>query len=171
MASVLMDHDSYVLLLGSPVVFMSLMILSPLKNGIIEQGAALLQLSNTKQFNDQLLVRAAKELEDNDRISDAIKLYNLAGDYTTVISCLAQALGNSISQPTPDDKARTVEKTAGDILRHYQRTNRAAGKDRDAVVRLLRVRDALDAKAAGRPELALEVSVSFVESKGVSFGL
>ncbi|KAF4572443.1 Nuclear pore protein [Pleurotus pulmonarius] len=126
-------------------------------NGIIEQGAALLQLSNTKQFNDQLLVRAAKELEDNDRISDAIKLYNLAGDYTTVISCLAQALGNSISQPTPDDKARMVEKTAGDILRHYQRTNRAAGKDRDAVVRLLRVRDALDAKAAGRPELALEI--------------
>jgi len=85
-------------------------------------------------------------------------LYDLAGDNATVMSCLAQALGSTISLPSPDEKARSVEKTAGDILRNYERTNRAAGKDRDAVVKLLKVREAMDAKNAGRPEVAIDVS-------------
>jgi hypothetical protein len=50
-----------------------------------------------------------------------------------------------------------MEQTATEILRHYERTNRAVGRDRDAVIRLLRIREAMDAKAAGRPEVALEV--------------
>lgn len=94
---------------------------------------------------------------ENDRIPEAIKLYNLAGDYTTVIACLAQALGGSISQPSGDENARAIERTAADILRHYERTNRAVGRDREAVIRLLRVREAKDAKEAGRVEIALEV--------------
>ena len=57
-----------------------------------------------------------------------------------------------------DEKAQTIEQTAAEILRHYERTNRAVGKERDAVIRLLRVREAMKAKGAGRPELALEVS-------------
>ena len=85
-------------------------------------------------------------------------MYDLAGDNATVMSCLAQALGSTISLPSPDEKARSVEKTAGDILRNYERTNRAAGKDRDAVVKLLKVREAMDAKNAGRPEVAIDVS-------------
>ena len=90
-------------------------------------------------------------------MAEAIKLYNLAGDYSTVVSCLAQALGNTIAQPTPDEKARTIEKTAADIIWHYERTNRAVGKDRDAVVRLLKIREAMNAKNAGRPEVSLDV--------------
>ncbi|KAF8876484.1 nucleoporin-interacting protein NIC96 [Infundibulicybe gibba] len=129
-------------------------------SGVIEQGATLLQLSDSKHFNEQILVRAAKHSEENNRISEAIKLYNLAGDYSTVIACLAQALGNTVGQPSPDDKARTIEKTAGDILRHYERMNRAVGKERDAVIRLLRIREATDAKNAGRPEVALEIMES-----------
>lgn len=129
-----------------------------LKSGVIEQGASLLQLQDSKQFNEQILVRAAKHSEENDRVPEAIKLYNLAGDYSTVISCLAQALGNTIAQPSPDEKARSIEKTAAEILHHYERTNRAVGKDRDAVIRLLRIREAVDAKHAGRPETALDVS-------------
>jgi nuclear pore complex protein Nup93 len=127
------------------------------QNGIIEQGATLLQLKDSKQFNEQILVRAAKHSEENDRISEAIKLYNLAEDYSTVISCLAQSLGNTITQPSPDEKARVLEKVASEVLRHYERMNRAVGKDRDAVVRLLRIREAMDAKHAGRPEVALDV--------------
>lgn len=50
-----------------------------------------------------------------------------------------------------------MERTAADVLRHYERTNRAVGKERDAVIRLLRVREAMDAKDAGRIEQALEV--------------
>ena len=88
---------------------------------------------------------------------EAIKLYNLAGEYATVVGVLARALGNTIAQPSVDDKARGVERTAADVLRHYERTNRAAGKERDAVARLLRVREAMDAKDAGRVEQALEV--------------
>jgi nuclear pore complex protein Nup93 len=84
-------------------------------NGIIEQGISLLRLQDVRQFNDQILVRAAKDSEENDRIAEAIKLYNLAGDYFTVVSCLAQALGNTIAQPTPDEKGRVIEKTAADI--------------------------------------------------------
>jgi nuclear pore complex protein Nup93 len=130
------------------------------QSGVVEQGASLLQLKDSKQFNEQILVRAAKHSEENDRISEAIKLYNLAEDYSTVISCLAQSLGNTISQPSPDGKARALEKTAAEVLRHYERMNRAVGKDRDAVVRLLRIREAMDAKNAGRPEVALDVGFS-----------
>ena len=88
----------------------------------------------------------------------AIKLYNLAGDYNTVISCLVRALGNAIDQPNGDEAARSIERIAADILRHYERTNRAVGREREAVIRLLRVREALEAKEAGRMESALEVS-------------
>lgn len=126
-------------------------------NGVIEQGASLLQLKDAREYNAQILIRAARHCEENDRISEAIKLYNLAGDYVTVISCLAQALGNTIGQPSPDEKARTIEKTAADILRHYERTNRAVGKERDAVIKLLKIREASDAKNSGRPEAAFEI--------------
>ncbi|KAF8624791.1 hypothetical protein AX15_005680 [Amanita polypyramis BW_CC] len=129
-------------------------------SGIIEQGASLLHLEDNKQFNDQILIHAAKNSEENDRIAEAIKLYNLASDYSTVVSCLAQALGNTTAQPTPDEKARAIEKTAADIISHYEKTNRAVGKDRDAVVRLLKIREAMNAKNAGRPEVALDIMES-----------
>jgi len=117
-----------------------------------------LQLHDSKQFHENILIRAAKHSEENDRIPEAIKLYNLAGDYTTVVACLAQALGNTIAQPNRDSQnVKLIEQTAAEILRNYERTNKAVGKDRDAVVRLLRIRDAMDAKRAGRMEVALDV--------------
>ena len=62
-----------------------------------------------------------------------------------------------MAQASPDEKARGLEKTAAEILRHYERANRAVGRERDAVVRLLRIREAVDAKNGGRPEVALDV--------------
>ncbi|KAI0641165.1 nucleoporin-interacting protein NIC96 [Trametes meyenii] len=129
-------------------------------SGAIEQNAPLLKLEDSREYNEQILVRAAKSSEEADRIPEAIKLYNLAGDYNTVIGVLAQALGNTIAQPSVDEKARAIERTAADVLRHYERTNRAVGKERDAVIRLLRVREAMDAKDAGRVESALEIMES-----------
>ncbi|KIM52369.1 hypothetical protein SCLCIDRAFT_1164109 [Scleroderma citrinum Foug A] len=130
-------------------------------SGIIEQGAPLLHLQSAAQYNEQILVRAARECEENDRIPEAIKLYNLAGDYATVIACLAQALGNTLSLPSAEnEKGKVIEKTAVEILRHYERMNRGVGKDREAAVRLLRVREAINAKHAGRPDLALEIMES-----------
>jgi nuclear pore complex protein Nup93 len=64
-----------------------------LKSGVVEQGAALLQLQDSKRFNEEILIQAARHSEERDRIPEAIKLYNLAGDYSTVVFCLAQALG------------------------------------------------------------------------------
>ncbi|KAI0289329.1 nucleoporin interacting component Nup93/Nic96, partial [Multifurca ochricompacta] len=89
--------------------------------GVIEQAAPLL-----KNF-----LPAARQAEESDRVLQGIKLNNLAGEYTTVISSLATALGTTMG--------------------------RAAGRGRDAVVKLLRVREALDAKADGRLDRALEV--------------
>ncbi|KAF9242364.1 Nup93/Nic96-domain-containing protein [Melanogaster broomeanus] len=132
-------------------------------SGVIEQGASLLQLQSTAQYNEQILIRAARECETNDRIPEAIKLYNLAGDYATVIACLAQALGNTLALPTTggeNEKGRIIEKTAVEILRHYERMNRAVGRDRDAAIKLLRVREAVNAKNAGRPDVALEIMES-----------
>ena len=128
------------------------------QSGVVEQGASLLQLKDTSQFNTHILVQAARHSQENDRVPEAVKLYNLAGEYSTVISCLAQALGNTIAQPGGEgEKGRMIERTASDILRHYERTNRAVGKERESVVRLLRIRDAMNAKEAGRLDVTLDV--------------
>ncbi|KAK7688156.1 hypothetical protein QCA50_008526 [Cerrena zonata] len=129
-------------------------------SGFIEQCAPLLKLSDLKDYNNQILIRSAQSSEENSRTAEAIKLFNLAGDYNTVISCLARALGNSITLPNTDENARNIEKTAGEILRHYERMNRATGKERDAVVKLLKVREAMEAKDAGQAELCLEIMES-----------
>lgn len=156
-ASGLTGRASYVLLTSTDIYPLRL-----LQSGAIEQNAPLLKLDDTREYNEHILNRAAKSSEEADRIPEAIKLYNLAGDYTTVISVLAQALGNTLAQPSVDEKARTVERTAADVLRHYERTNRAVGRERDAVIRMLRVREAMDAKDAGRVESALEVRLFFL---------
>ena len=62
---------------------------------------------------------------------------------------------------SPDEKAKGIERTAVEILRHYERGNRGGGKDRDAVVKLLRIREAMEAKNSGRPEVALDVCSFF----------
>lgn len=118
---------------------------------------ALLKLADTAAFNEHILARAAYGAEQADRLPEAVKLYNLAGEYATVVACLARALGATLARPTADESAKAVERTAADIVRHYERTNRAVGKDRDAVVRMLRIRDATKAKEAGRLDITLEV--------------
>ncbi|KAI4517658.1 NIC-domain-containing protein [Schizophyllum commune Loenen D] len=125
--------------------------------GTIEQHMSLLKLRSKQQYNEQILMRAAKESEDNDRTAEAIKLYNLAEDYATVVSCLARALGNTIAQTAPDAKCRALERTAEQILDHYARTNRAAGKDKDAVAKLLKIRRAMNLRNAGELQRAMDV--------------
>ncbi|PPQ86398.1 hypothetical protein CVT26_006124, partial [Gymnopilus dilepis] len=99
----------------------------------------------------------ASQAESNDLLTSAIKLYNLAEQYTTVVSVLARALGTTIAQPSLDEKGRMLERTAGEILRHYERVNRVLGKEGDAVVKLLKIREAREAREAGRNEVALDI--------------
>ncbi|EIW53679.1 NIC-domain-containing protein [Trametes versicolor FP-101664 SS1] len=120
---------------------------SRITSGTIEQNALLLKLDDTREYNKHILNCNVKSSEEADHIPEAIKLYNLAGDYTTVISVLAQALGNTLAQPSVDEKARTC-------------TNRPVGRERDAVISMLRVRKAMDAKDAGHVESALELMES-----------
>ncbi|KAG1838201.1 Nup93/Nic96-domain-containing protein [Suillus subalutaceus] len=99
-----------------------------------------------RAYNEQILVRVARDSEKNDRIPEAIKLYSLAGD---------SAL--SFHPAGETEKGKIIERTAVEILRHYERTNRGVGKDRDAAVRLLHIREALDAKNPGRFDVVLEI--------------
>ncbi|KAF9542861.1 nucleoporin-interacting protein NIC96 [Agrocybe pediades] len=131
--------------------------------GIIERDAKLLHLDDVHEYHTQILTRAARHSAENDRINEAIKLYNLAEDYTTVVSLLASALGNLIAtnpQPNVDEQGRALLKTAAEILRHYERANRGVGRERDAVVRLLRIREAIERKGEGREDVALDIMES-----------
>jgi len=126
--------------------------------GVIEQAAPLLKLNDARELNAEVFVPAARQAEESDCVLQAIKLYNLAGEYTTVINSLATALGTTLAAPGGGgERARSLEAAASDIIRHYERTGRAPGRARDAVVKLLRVREALDAKAEGRLDRALEI--------------
>ena len=116
---------------------------------LVSQGAALLHLRDTNRYHNQILIHAARHAQENNCAAEAIKLYNLAEDYTIAVACLAPALGNTVGLASPDEKAKGNEKTAVGILRHYERWNRGRGKDRDSVVRLLRIREAMDAKNVG----------------------
>jgi len=99
----------------------------------------------------------------------AIKLYNLTGDYETVIACLAQALGDTVAHLNAGgEKRKTVEHTATEIVSHYERTNHAVGRARDAVVRLLHIREVMNPKAEGRVDIALDVSVCFRARGGMA---
>jgi len=80
------------------------------------------------------------------------------------VECLARALGDQVSEPTGGasghgpDEGEELANTAKEVLGHYERTNRASGKAREAVVKLVRIRDARIAREQGLPERALEVS-------------
>jgi nuclear pore complex protein Nup93 len=114
--------------------------------------------SSPTAFATQILTRAARQSEREKRTTEAIRLYHLAGEHETVVECLARALGDQISEPVGgggDDEG--LIETAREVLQHYERTNKAGGKAREAVSKLVRIRDARVAKDQGMPERALEV--------------
>lgn len=140
------------------------------QSGVIEHFAPLLKLPSAESFNAQILIPAAQHSSASDRPLEAIKLYNLAGDYDTVVACLAQALGASIGQPNAGgERGKAVEGTAREIVRHYVRMNRGAGQCREAVEKLLKIREAMGYKEEGRVDLALEVC-RFTSIFSVCFG-
>ncbi|KAG1838217.1 Nup93/Nic96-domain-containing protein, partial [Suillus subalutaceus] len=112
---------------------------------VIEQGVALLHLQKHR-----LVQRTDPRSRD--------QALQPRWGFGTVISCLSLALGNTLAQPAGEtEKGKIIERTAVEILRHYERTNRGVGKDRDAAVRLLHIREALDAKNPGRFDVVLEI--------------
>ncbi|EJD55704.1 nucleoporin-interacting protein NIC96 [Auricularia subglabra TFB-10046 SS5] len=125
-------------------------------SGAIESYMRLLRLPDSKAYNEHILLPAAADAEREGRVNEAIKLYNLAGAYETVVACLARFLGDTITEANTEENMR-LEATAKEILRHYERTNRAAGKERNVVLKLLSAREARECKESGRYDRALEL--------------
>lgn len=127
------------------------------QSGAIEAYTRLLRLADSKAYNEHVLLPAAAETEREGRFTEAIRLYNLAGAYETVIACLARVLGESVTEPSAATSG--LEATAREIIRHYERTNRVAGQ-RGVVLKLLNAREARECKDAGRLDRALELMES-----------
>jgi nuclear pore complex protein Nup93 len=103
------------------------------QTGVIEQAAPMLKPHDAQELNAEVFVPAAQQAEERDRVLQAIKLYNLAGEYTTVVSSLAIALGTTLAAPGGGERPRSLE-AAAIIIRHYERMGRAPGRVRDAAV-------------------------------------
>ncbi|KAF5393678.1 hypothetical protein D9757_000346 [Collybiopsis confluens] len=99
----------------------------------------------TSDYKSQVLIPTASSLLSSDRLPEAIKLYDLAGEYDTVVGCLAQALGNLVASGSAAtglggsggitwsasgeqaSRAKELEKTAREILTVYERLGRGTG--------------------------------------------
>ncbi|KAJ4471638.1 Nup93/Nic96-domain-containing protein [Lentinula lateritia] len=123
----------------------------------------------TSDYKSQILLPTMSSLLSNSHLTKAIKLYELAGEYDTVVSCLAQALGNLVTSGSmtsglgaegmtwsatgdQQDRTKELEKTAREILTVYKRLGRGTGlgvsgpsgsnpggKDRDVCIKLLKI--------------------------------
>ncbi|KAF8823284.1 hypothetical protein HHX47_DHR10000352 [Lentinula edodes] len=141
----------------------------------------------TSDYKSQILLPTASSLLSNDRLTEAIKLYDLAGEYDTVVGCLAQAFGNLVTSGSTtsglgaggmtwsatgdqQDRRKELEKTAREIPTVYERLGRGiglgvsgpsgyntGGKDRDACVKLLKILEASERGQDGHVERALEI--------------
>ncbi len=64
--------------------------------GYLAKHSRLLGLSSTdSSFMKEITVKAAEKCEADDRLSDALQLYNLASDYTRVINLLLKSLAKT----------------------------------------------------------------------------
>lgn len=110
------------------------------------------------RYHEVILLPAAKLSERENRINEAIKLYNMAESPDTVLACLARALSNVIADPhNTSTSPSELEQTAADILRHYEKTNKGLGNGKDTVIKLLHIRTAQDAWEKGHIDAALQV--------------
>ncbi|KAH7100231.1 nucleoporin-interacting protein NIC96 [Auriculariales sp. MPI-PUGE-AT-0066] len=130
-------------------------------SGAIEHYAKLLGLADAKAVNDSILTPAAAEAENSGKLEHAIRLYNLAGAYDVVVRSLARVLAETVGDPVaggvPDEQeAVRLEATAREIMRHYERLNRAAGKERVVISKLFLARDGQKHLQARRYDRALE---------------
>lgn len=128
------------------------------QTGVLEHYLPLLQLNSTPEYYDIILKGAATMCEEDRRITDAIKLYNLAGARDTVISCLARALGELLSEPGGGGvEGQELENIAQQVIRMYDLRGERT-KESQEVMKLIRARSAMDRYAQGDMEGALEVS-------------
>ncbi|WFD29131.1 nuclear pore complex subunit [Malassezia sp. CBS 17886] len=69
--------------------------------GLIEQNLALLHLQGQRDFLRTIVQSAAHQCEGEQRVTDAVLLYDSAGDYDTVLAVLNRALSATLRDPAP----------------------------------------------------------------------
>ena len=122
----------------------------------------LLRLGSLTQYHEAILLPAADECEQEGKLVDAIKLYNMAGAHDTVIACLTRALGNILSEPMGGgEEGATLESLTRTILDHYSRRGDAIGSKRHDLMCLLKIREAAVAFDNKQYETALAVGWCF----------
>ncbi len=119
---------------------------------------ALLRLHSLAEYYETILLPAADECEQEGKLIDAIKLYNIAGAHDTVIACLTRALGNILSEPMGGgEEGVALESLTRSILDHYSRRGDAIGPKRQDLMCLLKMREAAVAFDNKQYETALAV--------------
>ncbi|KAG8906220.1 hypothetical protein FRB99_007366 [Tulasnella sp. 403] len=124
--------------------------------GILERYLPLLRLDSTTDYNEVILKSAAAMCEGDRKLLDAIKLYNLAGARDTVLSCLARALGELLSEQGGGGReGKELEVLAQNVLRAYELRGERT-RDAQDVIKLIKLRSAMEKHASGDLDAALE---------------
>lgn len=87
-------------------------------NGILSRQRALINLPELQSFNRQIIEISAARCEDEGRIFDALKLYQLSQEYNTVVSLLNKFLSEIISMTELDKPLLTraeYKTSSGDL--------------------------------------------------------
>ncbi|KAE8449187.1 hypothetical protein EG329_008354 [Mollisiaceae sp. DMI_Dod_QoI] len=74
--------------------------------GVIEERMRLIGLDESGDFMRTITLQAASIADDNGRVTDAVLLYHLAGEYDSVITTINRALSEAIAVPIGQDPMR-----------------------------------------------------------------
>ncbi|KAF8864406.1 NIC-domain-containing protein [Acephala macrosclerotiorum] len=74
--------------------------------GVIEDRMRLIGLDESGDFMRTITLQAASIADDNGRVTDAVLLYHLAGEYDSVITTINRALSEAIAIPIGQDPLR-----------------------------------------------------------------
>jgi nuclear pore complex protein Nup93 len=74
--------------------------------GIIEERMGLIALDETDDFMRTITVQAASVADDNGRVTDAVLLYHLAGEYDNVVVIINRAMSEGLSVQMGQDQMR-----------------------------------------------------------------
>ena len=74
--------------------------------GIIEERMGLIALDETDDFMRTITIQAASIADDNGRVTDAVLLYHLAGEYDNVIVIINRAMSETLSVQMGQDQMR-----------------------------------------------------------------
>lgn len=75
-------------------------------NGLIEDRMQLINLKDTEDFMRTISIQAASVADDNGRVTDAVLLYHLAGEYDGVVVTISRAMSEALAIQTGQEPVR-----------------------------------------------------------------